>query len=126
MQQNGNNVYVASLPTEMSDAELMNLFAPFGIVMSAKIMREHKTRQSKGYGFVLYRDSGSAERAIRSLNNQVMGSTTLHVRHAHTSASQDLTKLCRPLPQCQQPRQMQLGHGVTPAPATTAIIHSLL
>lgn len=97
------NVYVATLPQTLNDAELMNLFAPFGVVLSAKIMREKKTRQSKGYGFVLFRDEESAVAAVAAMHNATIHghSGRLQVRLAHPTASKDLSKQCRVIPSCQ-------------------------
>jgi hypothetical protein len=94
----------------------MNLFSPFGIVLSAKIMREKKTRQSKGYGFVLFRDEEAAAASVRGMNTAVIGNSRLQVRLAHPSASKDLQKQCRSIPQCQSMSTASLA----PAPATVS------
>lgn len=94
------NVYVASLPLTLNDAELMNMFASYGVVLSAKIMREKKTRQSKGYGFVLFQTEDAAASAVRGMSGLLVGSSRLQVRLAHLSACKDLAKQCRSVPQC--------------------------
>ncbi|KEG10708.1 putative RNA-binding protein 5, partial [Trypanosoma grayi] len=83
----GRNVYVASLPIEFDDEQLFNLFAPYGPITSARIMRAKGTRQSKGYGFVLYRNPRSAELAISNLVGHVIGGNRIQVRLAHPDAS---------------------------------------
>lgn len=112
------NVYVASLPQTLNDAELMNLFSPFGIVLSAKIMREKKTRQSKGYGFVLFRDEEAAAASVRAMNTAVVGNSRLQVRLAHPSASKDLQKQCRSIPQCQSMATSHTNSASTCATST--------
>jgi len=64
-------------------------------------MREKKTRQSKGYGFVLFRDEDAAVASVRAMNTVAVGNNRLQVRLAHPSASKDLQKQCRLIPQCQ-------------------------
>ena len=110
------NVYVASLPLTLNDAELMNMFATYGVVLSAKIMREKKTRQSKGYGFVLFQTEECAASAVRGMSGLLVGSSRLQVRLAHLSACKDLAKQCRSVPQCASfhHRPPQPTHSVMP------------
>ncbi|ORC86046.1 putative RNA-binding protein 5 [Trypanosoma theileri] len=83
----GRNVYVASLPLSFDDDQLFNLFAPYGSINSARIMRSKGTRQSKGYGFVLYKNPRSAELAISNLVGHVIDGNRIQVRLAHPDAS---------------------------------------
>eukprot|EP00026_Physarum_polycephalum_P016983 Phypoly_transcript_18050.p1 GENE.Phypoly_transcript_18050~~Phypoly_transcript_18050.p1 ORF type:complete len:153 (-),score=26.33 Phypoly_transcript_18050:259-717(-) len=45
------NVFVKYLPSEIRDTELERLFAPFGRIISAKVMLNHATCTSLGYGY---------------------------------------------------------------------------
>ncbi|KAH9586208.1 RNA recognition motif domain [Trypanosoma melophagium] len=83
----GRNVYVASLPISFDDEQLFSLFAPYGSISSARIMRKKGTRESKGYGFVLYKNPRSAELAISSLVGHVIDGNKIQVRLAHPDAS---------------------------------------
>ncbi|KAG8345660.1 putative RNA recognition motif (a k a RRM RBD or RNP domain) [Trypanosoma vivax] len=87
----GCNVYVASLPPDFDDEQLFNLFAPYGRICSARIMRSKGARQSRGYGFVLYKDPRSAEMAISSLVGCVVQGNKIQVRMAHPDASNAYT-----------------------------------
>nr|CCC95778.1 unnamed protein product [Trypanosoma congolense IL3000] len=81
------NVYVASLPLHFDDDQLFALFSPYGRITSARIMRSKGARQSRGYGFVLYKDPSSAELAISSLLGCVIDGSRIQVRMAHPGAS---------------------------------------
>ena len=61
-----NNVYVKNFPKDPSFSEecLGELFSEFGEVTSAAIMRDG-TGESKGFGFVCFADSSSAEKAMK-------------------------------------------------------------
>lgn len=62
------NIYVGNLSWSMTDEDLNGLFAPYGEVTSAKILREKHTGRSKGFGFVEMADDESARSAIEGLN----------------------------------------------------------
>lgn len=59
-----NNVYVKGFPVEYNDENLEDLFKEFGKVQNVAIMRDG-TGVSKGFGFVCFEDSVSAEKATQ-------------------------------------------------------------
>jgi polyadenylate-binding protein len=59
-----NNVYVKGFPVEYTEEMLEDLFKEFGKVQNAAIMRDG-TGVSKGFGFVCFEDSASAEKATQ-------------------------------------------------------------
>ncbi|ORE03890.1 hypothetical protein BCV72DRAFT_24475 [Rhizopus microsporus var. microsporus] len=59
------NLYVKNLDPTINDIDLFNLFRQFGRIVSARVMTNPATRQSKGYGFVSY---GKPEEAALALN----------------------------------------------------------
>ena len=48
----GNKLYVGNLAYSIRDDELLQAFAQFGTVTSAKVMMDRETGRSKGFGFV--------------------------------------------------------------------------
>jgi len=71
------NVFVKYLPPEMRDDGLYELFSPCGNIISCKVMVEHKTDTSLGYGFVKFSTPEEAIRAIEQMSGQQLGSKTL-------------------------------------------------
>jgi len=59
-----NNVYVKNFPKDFSEEQLEKLFANFGEVQNAAIMRDGNG-ESKCFGFVCFSDPTSAERATQ-------------------------------------------------------------
>ena len=64
------NLFVAKLPRNISDADLLNIFADFH-PSSAKIMLDASTGKSKGFGFVLFDEESSGEKAYKALNRKM-------------------------------------------------------
>ena len=64
----GANLFIYYLPRALTDADLATLFASFGNVISAKIFVDRRTAYSKGFGFVSYDKSESADAAISAMN----------------------------------------------------------
>lgn len=80
----GANLFIYHLPRDLTDADLATLFAEFGNVVSAKVYVDKKTAESKGFGFVSYDATHSAEVAIAEMNGFQIGSKRLKVQHKRT------------------------------------------
>jgi hypothetical protein len=78
------NVYVASLPGNFGDENLRDLFTPYGTIVSSKMFNNDGRPNSHGraYGFVMFADEGSVQKAIDSLVGAVVGSQRIQVRRA--------------------------------------------
>ncbi len=68
------NIYVGNLPYSVTESELQNLFGQHGEVVSAKIIMDHLSGRSKGFGFVEMKDNNEANAAIEQLDGKdIMG-----------------------------------------------------
>ena len=68
------NIYVGNLSWQMTDEDLNTLFAEYGTVSSAKILKDKMNGRSKGFGFVEMEDEEAAKAAIAGLNeNEIQG-----------------------------------------------------
>ncbi|KAF8413137.1 hypothetical protein HHK36_001113 [Tetracentron sinense] len=79
---NDGNLYVGYLPQTVDDSQLRELFSPFGRVIEAKVIKDHSTGFSKGYGFVKYDDLISASTAVAHMNGHKIDGKMLAVRVA--------------------------------------------
>lgn len=61
------NLYVSGLAPTTTDDELMAMFAKFGPITSAKAILDRDTAMCKGFGFVLFKDPQSAQRAVMGM-----------------------------------------------------------
>lgn len=75
-------IFVAGLPYDLDDAELMEIFEKFGTTVSAKVAIDKETGKSKGFGFVDMPDAAEAKDAIESLNDISLGKKPLVVKQA--------------------------------------------
>ena len=64
----GNTLRVRNLTDEATEADLRELFAPFGAVKSARINKDWKTGRSIGVAFVAFYEHQDAVRAREKLN----------------------------------------------------------
>ncbi len=76
------NIYVGNLAWKTKRKELEELFENFGEVTNAFIVRDKKTRRSRGFGFVEMADREEALEAIEKLNNTVFLDRTIIVNEA--------------------------------------------
>eukprot|EP00002_Diphylleia_rotans_P000961 TRINITY_DN10521_c0_g1_i1.p1 TRINITY_DN10521_c0_g1~~TRINITY_DN10521_c0_g1_i1.p1 ORF type:complete len:398 (+),score=85.67 TRINITY_DN10521_c0_g1_i1:70-1263(+) len=68
------NVLCRNLPSHFRNDDLFELFAPFGNVLSARVMWDHERNCSKRYGFVRFSRPEEATASIQSLHRKnVMG-----------------------------------------------------
>ena len=74
-------LFVYHLPLEATETTLYALFGSFGVVTSAKVMRDLLTGRSKGFGFVNMLDNAQAQLAIAALNGSALGNKFLKVAY---------------------------------------------
>ena len=75
-------LYVGNLGPGVGDSDLQQLFASHGSILSAKVVMDKKTNQSKGFGFVEMGTDDEARAAMTSLNGKDHGGSVLKVDEA--------------------------------------------
>ncbi|KAK6319802.1 hypothetical protein J4Q44_G00089090 [Coregonus suidteri] len=69
----GANLFIYHLPQEFGDQDVLQMFMPFGSVVSAKVFIDKQTNLSKCFGFVSYDNPVSAQAAIQAMNGFQIG-----------------------------------------------------
>jgi RNA recognition motif-containing protein len=75
-------MYVGNIPYNVSEEDLRELFSEYGEIESLKIMQDHFTNRSKGFGFIEMVNEEDAKRAIASLNGKDFKGKSLTVAEA--------------------------------------------
>ncbi|CAO3619103.1 unnamed protein product [Cunninghamella blakesleeana] len=74
----GVNLYVKNLDDDIDDERLRQEFSVYGVITSAKIMRDDK-ENSKGFGFVCFTSPDEATKAVTEMNGRMLGSKPIYV-----------------------------------------------
>lgn len=75
-------LFVAGLPYDLYDDELMEIFEKFGPVISAKVTLDRDTGKSRGFGFVEMQNEQDGKDAIEQLEEIYLGKKLLVVKPA--------------------------------------------
>ena len=78
----GKKLYVGNLSWGVTDAQLTDMFTPYGAVVSAQVIMDRDTGRSKGFGFVEMGTDQEAQAAITGMHGQVMEGRPLTVNEA--------------------------------------------
>ncbi|GJS26340.1 eukaryotic translation initiation factor 3 subunit G-like protein [Tanacetum coccineum] len=82
-----NSVRVNNLSEDTREADLNELFSPFGSVSRVYVVMDHKTCMSRGFGFVNFVRREDGERAIAKLNGYGYDNLILRVEWAAPRAN---------------------------------------
>ena len=77
-----NKLFVAGLPYSTTNQQLEELFTQVGKVLTANVIMDKYTGQSKGFGFVEMSSEEEAKMAMDKLNNTQFNERTLVVKEA--------------------------------------------
>jgi len=80
-------LFVAGLPYDLYDDELMEIFEKFGTITSAKVAIDKETGKSRGFGFVDMPNADEAKEALEGLNDISLGTKPLVVKEAEERGS---------------------------------------
>jgi cold-inducible RNA-binding protein len=75
-------LYVGGLAYSITDKDLETLFAEQGQVVSAIVIKDRDSGQSKGFGFVEMADIKDGQNAIKELNGKEVSGRSIMVNEA--------------------------------------------
>ncbi len=75
-------IYVGNLPFTIEDDKLKELFAPYGEIEEAIVIKDKFSGRSKGFGFVTFKEDESAKKAIAEMNDKEVEGRKLKVNEA--------------------------------------------
>ncbi|KAL3860328.1 hypothetical protein ACJMK2_010467 [Sinanodonta woodiana] len=74
-------LYVGSLHFNITEDMLRGIFEPFGKVEDIKLIRDHETGRSQGYGFITFQNAEDAKKALEQLNGFELAGRPMKVGH---------------------------------------------
>ncbi|CAF0733336.1 unnamed protein product [Rotaria sp. Silwood1] len=91
--QKNPNIYITDLPDDFDEKMLERLFSKYGEIVQTKVLRDPRTRISRGVAFVLMTSTRYAERAVKALDGYVpSGShTPISVKYADLKKTATVT-----------------------------------
>ncbi|MGH7237281.1 MAG: RNA recognition motif domain-containing protein [Candidatus Saccharimonadales bacterium] len=75
-------LYVGGLAYSVTDQDLEAFFAEQGKVVSATVIKDRDSGQSKGFGFVEMAEDADAQNAINNLNEKELNGRSIMVNEA--------------------------------------------
>jgi cold-inducible RNA-binding protein len=72
-------MFVGGLPYSADSKKLEEIFAAFGQVISAQVISDRYTNQSKGFGFVEMNSDSEAQEAIKALDGSDLDGRKINV-----------------------------------------------
>ena len=76
-------LYVGNLSFSTTEGELKETFEKHGALASVKVVTDRETGRSRGFAFVEFEDTASAQSAQQALDGQQVGGRELRVNEAH-------------------------------------------
>ena len=76
------NIFVANLSPSTTSKDLQKLFAHYGLVNTVKVIMDHSTGKSKGYGFVEMPNNFEANEALQDLDRTIFQEYTINVKYS--------------------------------------------
>lgn len=76
------NLYVSNLGDQITDESLRAIFATHGEVNSSKIIKDHTTGNSRGFGFIDMPNDSDAQSAMEKINGTIVNGRNVSVKEA--------------------------------------------
>ena len=113
-----SKLFIGGLSYETTDESLCSYFSQFGPVVSAVVLRDQETNRSRGFGFVTFADTESAQNALNQHHHIVDGrkvESKFAVPRRKTDGEDDLADITPPTPISTQ-RATILNSSLQPSP----------
>lgn len=77
---NDFRLFVGDIGNEVTDDALLRAFNQYPSLLRAKIIRDKKTKKTKGYGFVSFKDPQDYLKAMKEMNGKYVGNRPIKLR----------------------------------------------
>ena len=83
------NIYIGNLALNVTEEDLQQAFEAFGEVISAKIIKDKNSGESRGFGFVEMLAGAEEQSAIQGLNGKELKGLKLKVNEARPQRNRE-------------------------------------
>ncbi|XP_058211237.1 uncharacterized protein LOC131323450 [Rhododendron vialii] len=80
-------IFVGGILTSVSDDEFKNFFSKYGKVVEHEIIRDHETRRSRGFGFIVFDNEQVVDNILANGNKIDMSGTQVEIKKAEPKKS---------------------------------------
>jgi len=77
-------LFVGNLAFSVTEKDLVDLFSPFGMVASVKIINDRETGRPRGFAFLAMNTQESADAAVTALNGKELNGRPLKINEARS------------------------------------------
>ncbi|XP_028317773.1 polyadenylate-binding protein 1-like isoform X2 [Gouania willdenowi] len=81
------SLYVGDLHRDITEATLFEKFSPAGEILSIRVCRDIITRRSLGYAFINFQQQADAERALDTMNFDVLNGRPMRIMWSQRDSS---------------------------------------
>lgn len=74
-------IYVGGLPFELTEGDILAICSQYGEIVDINLVKDAKTKKSRGFAFVAYEDQRSTVLAVDNLSGSRVGGRTIRVDH---------------------------------------------
>ena len=82
-------LFIGGFPYSTTEDELKEMFSKIGELESVSIITDRYTGNSKGFGFIEFKEDKDAVKAIETLNNTELGGRRINVAEAKPMEKRD-------------------------------------
>ncbi|XP_010535540.1 PREDICTED: glycine-rich RNA-binding protein 2, mitochondrial [Tarenaya hassleriana] len=77
-----SKLFLGGLCYDTNEPVLKDAFQKYGEVIEVKVICDHVSGKSKGYGFVRFHSEEAAAKALASMNNQLLDGRNIRLEYA--------------------------------------------
>jgi RNA-binding motif X-linked protein 2 len=74
-------VYVGGLPFELTEGDVLAVCSQYGEIVDVHLVKDRRTKKSRGFAFVAYEDQRSTVLAVDNLSGSRVGGRIIRVEH---------------------------------------------
>lgn len=83
-------IFIGGLNTELTEGDILTVFAQYGVPVDVCLVRDRETGDSKGFAYLKYEDQRSTILAIDNLNGIKLAGRSIKVDHAWYTPRDDM------------------------------------